>query len=79
MHYARKIVCMDFFVPMSPIFQYDYFGVNFCMHAQKNNLTEILHIFLIKSEMLDSHIILDENTLNLKPNGQKHCHFVLYQ
>ena len=35
MHYARKILCMDFFVPMSPIFQYDYFGVNFCMHAQK--------------------------------------------
>ena len=48
------------------------FWCKFLHACAKNNLTEILHIFLIKSEMLDSHIILDENTLNLKPNGQKH-------
>ena len=35
MHDARKILCMNFIGPMSQIFHYDYFGVNFCMHAQK--------------------------------------------
>ena len=30
---ARKFLCMNFIGPMSPIFHYDYFGVNFCMHA----------------------------------------------
>ena len=40
------------------------FWCKFLHACAKNNLTEILHIFLIKSEMLDSHIILDENTLS---------------